>query len=369
MKRKVQSDEVRLVKTAAACDEQATLALCRRFAGAIRHAVSRFASSAEDREDLHSEVVVRLLADDKRALRRWQPRAPFAAYVSSVAAHHCIDWMRGEGRLPPTTLDPAGLGQGAMADFIEENLPAPSDGPEAVLDQAEFRQTEIVQNLGIFGTQLPSSPVFFAGVFDLSPIKQRISAVVEYRRFLVPRLFGSTQKRDRPVVLLPLEMKGTAIVEDLAAVGGETLHLLVHHEGGLGVTGIASRDGAFLKRVEPRLPLFGEPLERVFLRLGPCRLGGNEYHDRYKQDKERPFSQGFRNAHTLLYRGESSLVYAEEYENGETIGESTEAVPGTTGQPQKVQPVMRRALRGNRYHLSARATRSSTFLRSRGLMM
>ena len=84
---------------------------------------------------------MRLLADNKRALRRWEPRAPFAAYVSSVAAHHCIDWMRGEGKLPPRRFDPAALGHDSVVDFIEETLPAPSDTPEEALDQAQLRQT------------------------------------------------------------------------------------------------------------------------------------------------------------------------------------------------------------------------------------
>ena len=145
--RKVSSEEVKLVRTAAACDEQATVKLFRRFAGAIRHAISRFASRPEDREDLHSEVVIRLLADEKRALRNWEPRPPFAAYVSSVAAHHCIDWMRAEGKLPPAQVDPAALGHGSMIELLQETHPAPIDRePERLLTQAE-RRAKVAEGL------------------------------------------------------------------------------------------------------------------------------------------------------------------------------------------------------------------------------
>lgn len=140
VKRRVPADEVRLVKTAAACSEEATATLLQRFRGAICHAISRFAATPTDREDLHSEVVMRLLSDDKRALRHWQPHAPFAAYVSSIAAHHCIDWLRGEGRLPPHAEDTAALGHTSVVDFLEETMPAPSGNPEEALDQAQFRQ-------------------------------------------------------------------------------------------------------------------------------------------------------------------------------------------------------------------------------------
>jgi RNA polymerase sigma factor (sigma-70 family) len=145
--RRVPSEEVKLIRTAAACDDQATVKLFRRFAGAIRHAIGRFASRPEDREDLHSEVVIRLLADDKRALRNWEPRAPFAAYASSVAAHHCIDWIRSEGKLPPTQVDPAALGHGSMIELLQATHPAPLDEePEQVLTQSE-RRTMVAEGL------------------------------------------------------------------------------------------------------------------------------------------------------------------------------------------------------------------------------
>lgn len=132
MRRGASADEIRLVRTAAACNEKATLTLCRRFAAAIRHAVARFTSNAEERDDLHSEVVVKLLADEKRALHRWQPRSPFAAYVSSIAANHCIDWMRTNNSLPPSQLDPAALGHGSMTELLQETLLAPAhETPEA----------------------------------------------------------------------------------------------------------------------------------------------------------------------------------------------------------------------------------------------
>lgn len=132
---------MRLIRTAARCNKEATRTLCERFAGAIHHAVSRFAASPEDREDLHSDVIVRLLADEKRALRNWRPRAPFAAYVSSIAANHCIDWLRAEGKLPPAHVDPAAIGHGSMIDLLQETLPAPAhESPEAALDSAELRR-------------------------------------------------------------------------------------------------------------------------------------------------------------------------------------------------------------------------------------
>lgn len=141
MRREAPPNEIRLVRTAAACDDEATLTLCRRFAAAIRHTVGRFTAHVEERDDLHAEVVVKLLADDKRALHRWKPHSPFAAYVSSIAANHCIDWIRARGRLPPSEVDPVALGHASMTELLQESVLAPLEqAPEEQLIQAELSE-------------------------------------------------------------------------------------------------------------------------------------------------------------------------------------------------------------------------------------
>lgn len=97
-------DDTELIRRAAASDEDAFCEVIERFDGHIRSVVSRYASSRTDREDLRSEIVAKLLSNDRRALRMWEPRASFGAYLATIAARHCMDWLSRRGRLPCTRL-------------------------------------------------------------------------------------------------------------------------------------------------------------------------------------------------------------------------------------------------------------------------
>jgi RNA polymerase sigma factor (sigma-70 family) len=94
------SDDTELVRLAASGDEGAFCELINRFDRYIRSVVHRYASRAVDQEDLRSEIVAKLLVREKHALRSWKPTASFASYLSTIAARHCMDWLRRRGRLP-----------------------------------------------------------------------------------------------------------------------------------------------------------------------------------------------------------------------------------------------------------------------------
>ncbi|MBD3291697.1 MAG: sigma-70 family RNA polymerase sigma factor [Armatimonadia bacterium] len=135
------TDEEKLVKLAASCDDDAFCELRDRYQQHLRVLVARYAPSAADREDLFSEIVARLLADHKKALRRWEPIAPFGAYLTTIAVRHCLTWLSNRSRTPNTVTlsahapdaDEHGLLQGLIAGDEDQQ-------PERVLAHHERRR-------------------------------------------------------------------------------------------------------------------------------------------------------------------------------------------------------------------------------------
>ncbi|MEA3402385.1 MAG: sigma-70 family RNA polymerase sigma factor [Armatimonadota bacterium] len=129
-------NEVKLVRLAAAGDDDAFCALRDRYARHLRLLIARYAPDPEDRRDLFSEIIARLLHNDKRALRAWEPRAPFAAYLTTIAVRHCIAWLgRRRGlRERIADLQPSGEEGGGLEDTV-------AAGPEAEPDAALERLT------------------------------------------------------------------------------------------------------------------------------------------------------------------------------------------------------------------------------------
>ncbi|MFO8082152.1 MAG: sigma-70 family RNA polymerase sigma factor [Armatimonadota bacterium] len=134
------SDETRLVRLAASCDESAFCELIDRFDRCITSVVNRYASRPVDREDLRSEIVAKLLVRKKRALRTWKPTASFASYLSTIAARHCMDWLRRRGSLPRARLTGE---SGGSPDILLEEVIAAGDGanPHHCIEAGHRRET------------------------------------------------------------------------------------------------------------------------------------------------------------------------------------------------------------------------------------
>ncbi|MFP4250021.1 MAG: RNA polymerase sigma factor [Armatimonadota bacterium] len=134
------SDETELVRLAASCSESAFCELIDRFDRCITSVVNRYASRPMDREDLRSEIVAKLLFREKRALRSWKPTASFASYLSTIAARHCMDWLRRRGSLP--TARPTGEAGGSPDVLLEEIISAGNGAdPHHCLEACRRRQT------------------------------------------------------------------------------------------------------------------------------------------------------------------------------------------------------------------------------------
>lgn len=135
--------ETELVQRAANCDDEAFCALRDRYARHLRMIIARYAADPEDREDLLSEITAKLLEDDRRVLRAWQPIAPFGAFLTAIAVRHCLAWLdrkntRSEhvARLQPAAED------ADVADILERLIPADDKvQPEAAVIRRDRQET------------------------------------------------------------------------------------------------------------------------------------------------------------------------------------------------------------------------------------
>ncbi|MCD6362168.1 MAG: sigma-70 family RNA polymerase sigma factor [Armatimonadetes bacterium] len=132
-------DEAQLVRTAAQCDDTAFAALCHRYRRLLKRIATSFATTPEDCEDLQSEIVAKLLANEKAALRAWRPIASFMAYLSTIASRHCLLIAQRDGRLPTIPLTSALTeGNSEAPDILERLIPADhSDDPQALVERDE----------------------------------------------------------------------------------------------------------------------------------------------------------------------------------------------------------------------------------------
>ncbi|GEM_PF-4699153 len=95
-------DEERLVRRAAQSDDEAFCTLRDRYRQHLRVLVARYAPTPADADDMYAEIIARLLADNKKALRQWRPIAPFSAYLTAIAVRHCMSWLERNSRRPET---------------------------------------------------------------------------------------------------------------------------------------------------------------------------------------------------------------------------------------------------------------------------
>ncbi|MFW6437955.1 MAG: RNA polymerase sigma factor [Armatimonadota bacterium] len=139
MPRSLPADDTDLVRLAATSDEDAFCELIQRFDGHIASVLRRYASRASDREDLRAEIVEKLLANDRRALRRWEPRASFGSYLATIAARHCMDWLTRHNRLPRAYLTD-GNGRDATRLLEEIALAPPDSQPQHSMEISQCRE-------------------------------------------------------------------------------------------------------------------------------------------------------------------------------------------------------------------------------------
>lgn len=141
MEKSTQAEE-ELIRRAAHCGDDGAfcslMELHRRHLGVI---VARFASCQADREDLQSEVIERLLANDRRALKQWKPIASFRAYLTTIAVRHCITWLqRRTPEVGPSLLPGSHEGDNRL-DLVTDVAAADTkDVPDSVIDQIVTRE-------------------------------------------------------------------------------------------------------------------------------------------------------------------------------------------------------------------------------------
>jgi len=138
MPARLPKDEVPLVRLAAECSQAAFTSLMDRFRRHLRLVVGRYADGRDDRDDLEADVVEKLLRDGKRPLRAWAPRAPFVAYLTTIASRHCIQWAERRNRLPAArrhALPPWDAPQGE--DWLARAPANPSTSdPSSIVEEA-----------------------------------------------------------------------------------------------------------------------------------------------------------------------------------------------------------------------------------------
>ena len=142
MRERLPRDETELIRLAASCHDGAFCAIRDRYHELLNCIARRFSAEPSQREDLEAEIVAKLLLDRKSLLRKWQPVAPFAAYLTTIATRHCQAQAAKEHRRGTTPLGTMrdGTAEGAT-DALERLIPASvDDQPDAVLDRAETDQ-------------------------------------------------------------------------------------------------------------------------------------------------------------------------------------------------------------------------------------
>jgi len=86
----VSGEEAHLVPRCLAGDEKAYRELVERYQAQVYSLALRMVRRAEDAEDLTQETFVRMF----RALSRYDPSRPFAAWLFTIASRLCIDHIR-----------------------------------------------------------------------------------------------------------------------------------------------------------------------------------------------------------------------------------------------------------------------------------
>ncbi len=142
MHRRLPRDETALVRLAASCHDGAFCALRDRYSDLLTRIAKKYSAQAVQREDFEAEIVARLLRDRKDLLRKWEPVAPFAAYLTTIATRYCQAQIAKDKRRATTPLGTLRDGVGeSTTDALERLIPADDfDQPGSALDRAEAKR-------------------------------------------------------------------------------------------------------------------------------------------------------------------------------------------------------------------------------------
>ena len=139
MYKRLPRNETDLINLAASCNDRAFCAIRERYRALLERIVRKFTAQPEQREDFEADIVARLLLNRKEHLRKWEPVAPFAAYLTTIATRYCQAQLSKNQRRGTTPLGM--LRDGApesTTDALERLIPADnSDQPDSTLDRAE----------------------------------------------------------------------------------------------------------------------------------------------------------------------------------------------------------------------------------------
>ncbi len=135
-------NETELVRLAASCNDAAFCAIHKRYRALIRSLARRFASTPDDCDDMEADLVAKLLEDKKRILRKWEPLAPFAAYLTTIATRRFMAQSKRANRLTEIPIGSLpGRDTEASTDSMDRLLRADdASDPWTSLDQAESQR-------------------------------------------------------------------------------------------------------------------------------------------------------------------------------------------------------------------------------------
>jgi RNA polymerase sigma-70 factor (ECF subfamily) len=133
--------EAGLVRRCLAGDEKAYRELVELYQGQVFSVVLRMVRRREDAEDLTQETFVRMF----RALDRYDPQRPFAAWLFTIASRLAIDHIR-RRKVSPVSLTQREPGSGEEYDI---EVPDPGPTPDEVTSRTEEerRTEELIRSL------------------------------------------------------------------------------------------------------------------------------------------------------------------------------------------------------------------------------
>jgi RNA polymerase sigma-70 factor (ECF subfamily) len=133
--------EAGLVARCLAGDEKAYRELVELYQGQVYSVVLRMVRRREDAEDLTQETFVRMF----RALDRYDPQRPFAAWLFTIASRLAIDHIR-RRKVQPVSLTQREAGSDEEYDI---EVPDPGPTPDEVTSRTEEerRTEELIRSL------------------------------------------------------------------------------------------------------------------------------------------------------------------------------------------------------------------------------
>jgi RNA polymerase sigma-70 factor (ECF subfamily) len=137
----VNTDDTEILKRCLKGDERAYREILDRYRSPIYSLALRMVRQAQDAEDITQETFVRMF----RALERYDPTRPFAAWLFTIASRLCIDHLR-RRRLKPISLIQR---DASTAEEHEIEIEDPGLLPDelAVHSEEETRTRELIDSL------------------------------------------------------------------------------------------------------------------------------------------------------------------------------------------------------------------------------